>query len=318
MNFVMKPHQKAYPQEFLEDVLTGLSASRRYISPRWLYDKIGSEFFEAITDLPEYYVTRTEMKILRQVAPEFAEIIGPNASLVEYGAGAATKARVFLNAFSKPSEYVAIDISFDHLEQSLKQLAEDFPNLKVRPIAGDFLSETISTDLGGDTQKVGFFPGSTIGNLSNDEIATFLQNARNSLGDGSYFILGADLRKSPEILIPAYDDNQKVTAGFNMNLLARINRELGGTIELSKFRHKVVWNDNLSQIEMHLESLENQSFQIAGSTFSIGQGETIHTENSRKFRHEELKDLIGNNGWEITRYETGENGYFAVMLLRAN
>ena len=318
MNFIIQPHQKAYPLEFLKDVISGMSEPERQIPPRWLYDKTGSELFEAITGLPEYYVTRSELEILRQAAPEFADIIGPNASLVEYGAGSASKARILLEAFHMPAEYVAVDISFDHLERSLSKLSQDYPNLGVRPLAGDFLTGTITADLRSDTQKVGFFPGSTIGNLSNGEIATFLKQARSFLGDESYFIMGADLRKSADILVPAYDDAQGVTAAFNMNLLARINRELDGTINLSNFAHKAIWNDHLSQIEMHLESLEAQTFKIAGTEFSMQRGETIHTENSRKFQREDLENLTKSNGWRIKRFETGEAGYFAVMLLQAD
>ncbi|MCW9034061.1 MAG: L-histidine N(alpha)-methyltransferase [Alphaproteobacteria bacterium] len=318
MNFINDQHTNTYPQAFLSDVLTGLSKPNRYIPPCWLYDTVGSKIFEKITDLPEYYVTRTEVKLLHEIALSFSQIIGPNASLVEYGAGAAIKARIFLNALIDPAEYVAIDISFDHLEQSLTELALDHPDLRVRPLAGDFISGVMATSLDSETQRVGFFPGSTIGNLSNDEISTFLRSSRDYLGDDAYFILGADLRKSSDILIPAYDDAQGVTADFNINLLKRINRELDGTIDSSQFSHKAVWNDELSRIEMHLESLEEQTFEVAGQSFTMSKGDTIHTENSRKFQRPELDKLIQENGWKMVRYETDKDAYFSVMLLKAH
>ncbi|MDV7338536.1 L-histidine N(alpha)-methyltransferase [Terasakiella sp. A23] len=317
MNYFNTQQVNSYPQAFLNDVIMGLSKENRYIPPHWLYDDRGSKIFEAITDLPEYYVTRTELALFHEIAPIFCDIIGPNASLVEYGAGGAMKARIFLNAFVDPAEYVAIDISFDHLEQSLNDLALDYPELNVRPLAGDFISGILTTDLGSDTQRVGFFPGSTIGNLSNDDINTFLKRARDYLGDDAYFILGADLSKSPDVLIPAYDDAQGVTADFNLNLLTRINRELDGTIDVAKFRHRAIWNDEKSRIEMHLESQEDQSFEVAGQGFRLSKGQSIHTENSRKFRRSELEQLTSDNGWNMVRYETDENDYFAVMLLKA-
>lgn len=317
MNYFNTELETTYPQEFLADVTSGLSSLERYISPCWLYDAKGSKLFEQITDLPEYYVTRTEIKLLNQIAPHFASIIGPSASLVEYGAGAALKARIFLDAFDAPAQYVAIDISFDHLEQSLNELSLDYPELQVRPLAGDFISGIMSTNLDEGSQRVGFFPGSTIGNLSNEEISTFLKRSREYLGDDAYFILGADLHKSEDILIPAYDDAQGVTADFNMNLLTRINRELGGTFETSQFKHKSVWNEDLSRIEMHLESLIDQTFDVAGKSFSMLKGETIHTENSRKFKRDELASLVLENGWDMVQYETDDLNYFSVMLLRA-
>ncbi len=317
MNYYNDQSTKNYPHAFLNDVLTGLSRSERYIPPCWLYDDVGSKIFELITDLPEYYVTRTEMSIFHKIASDFAQIIGPNASLVEYGAGGAVKARIFLDAFIDPAKYVAIDISFDHLEKSLNELNLDYPDLHVHALAGDFISGTIKTNLEHETQRVGFFPGSTIGNLTDEEISQFLGRARNFLGEEAYFILGADLKKSPDILIPAYDDAQGVTADFNMNLLNRINRELDGTINPVKFNHKAVWNEGLSRIEMHLESLEDQMFEVAGQTFDIAQGDTIHTENSRKFQRAELEKIIAKNGWEMIRYETDKDAHFAVMLLKA-
>lgn len=316
MNIARVPTNSLYQQDFLNDVLGGLSQDQKCLSPRWLYDDAGSEFFEKITELPEYYVTRTEMRILRDTAPIFSNIIGKNVSLIEYGAGAAIKAKILLDEFINPSDYIAIDISFDHMQQAMAKLRTDYPNLNVEALSGNFLSGKMDAALSKNGPQVGFFPGSTIGNLSDKEISIFLKGAREFLGDGAYFILGADLRKSPEISIPAYDDAQGVTADFNLNLLKRINRELDGDFQLGKFIHEARWNDELSQIEMHLKSLEDQSFNVAGRGFFINSGETIHTENSRKFKKETLTKLIVDAGWKIQNFETDVDQYFAVMLLK--
>lgn len=304
--------------EFRDDVLRGLARAQKTISPRWLYDQTGSKFFEQITDLPEYYVTRTEVALLGQAAAEFAAEIGAQATVVEYGAGAAIKVRLLLDALEQPAQYVAIDISYDHLRESLKSIASDYPDIEVQPLSGNFMDEIELQNPIPSSPKVGFFPGSTIGNMSDDEIGRFLRNTRSSLGDGAYLLLGADLRKSPDILIPAYDDAAGVTAQFNMNLLTRINRELSGDIDLSQFAHKAVWSDELSQIEMHLESLADQTFHIADHEFSMARGETIHTENSRKFSRESLENLTSKAGWTVSKYATDPKQYFALTLLKAS
>lgn len=316
MTIALNPND-LYPRAFLKDVQDGLSALQKSIPPRWLYDKRGSELFDDITELPEYYVTRTELEVLRQYAPSFARLIGPKASVVEYGAGAAVKIRLLLDALIDPVEYVAVDISYAHLKSAARRIAADYPGLSVRPLEADFISGRIETDLLSGGPRVGFFPGSTIGNLSDDEIFGFLEEAHRLLGTGAYFLLGADLHKSPDVLIPAYDDAAGVTAAFNLNLLTRINRELAGTFDLAQFEHKAIWNEEKSRIEMHLKSLSDQVFSIAGREYTIGRGETIHTENSRKFRRATLEVMLEETGWAIRRWETDAKGYFAAILLQA-
>jgi len=302
--------------EFETDVLAGLSRPQKTLSPRWLYDQAGSHLFELITTLPEYYVTRTEVKILAKVSSEFAAEIGPGATIVEYGAGAAIKVRFLLDALATPYEYIAIDISREHLGEAVKSIAADYPEITARPVAGDFLTRPPDLDLSPAGPKVGFFPGSTIGNLSDGEIRGFLTGVRGQLGADSYLVLGADLRKSADILIPAYDDAAGVTARFNKNILVRINRELDGTFNLDDFSHQAIWSEEKSRVEMHLAASGDQVFFVAGRQFFMNAGETIHTENSRKFGRQELHDLAGVSGWDMVRYATDDRGYFAVMLLK--
>lgn len=317
MNQALDP-QQAQLAEFRDDVLRGLSRGQKTLSPRWLYDQKGSELFEQITELPEYYVTRTEVALLGETVSEFAAEIGENASVVEYGAGAATKIKLLLDALVTPTEYVPIDISFAHLREAVKPIASQYPDLKVRPVAGDFLDEIILTEPLANGPKVGFFPGSTIGNMSDAEINAFLGGARRLLGANAYMLLGADLRKSPDILCPAYDDAAGVTAAFNKNLLTRINRELGGNIALENFEHRAIWSENESRIEMHLVSNRHQTFSIAGQEFTMQPGETIHTENSRKFGRQDLETLASASGWSMSKYVTDSKDYFALMLLKTS
>ncbi|WP_310621376.1 L-histidine N(alpha)-methyltransferase [Flexibacterium corallicola] len=306
-----------YNEPFLFDIWEGCARDQKKTSPRWLYDAKGSELFDRITELPEYYPTRTEFSILHKLAAKIGQILGPRVSLVEYGAGSGEKAQILLEATQDPFEYVPLDISFDHMEEGLVPLKREFPSLRVRPMEGDFLSLEENVGLGAEGAHVGFFPGSTIGNLNDTEIAAFMKGARQQLGEDSYFILGADLCKSLDVLIPAYDDAQGVTREFNLNLLTRINRELHGTFESRQFSHVARWNAEDSAIEMHIQSLSAQSFSIAGRTFSMTKGESIHTESSRKFTPESLEHLVQSNGWEIEFLETDNRQYFAVLLLKA-
>lgn len=314
MNVAIKPGVEL-PDAFLNDVLSGLARPQKAISPRWLYDQTGSELFEQITELPEYYVTRVELALLEQSIAGLVAGIGRNATVVEYGAGAAVKVRLLLDALEEPSAYVAIDISYDHLLDAVQAIAADYPMLTVTPIESDFLTGTVDPELPAEGPKVGFFPGSTIGNLSDEQIHGFLTRAGSLLGQGSCLLLGADLRKSPDVLIPAYDDAADVTARFNKNLITRINRELSGTMDIDQFAHRAIWRDDLSRIEMHLESLSDQSFCVAGQDYAMARGETIHTENSRKFRRTELEAMADRAGWRIRKFVTDPQAYFAVLLL---
>mgnify|MGYP001791214424 FL=1 len=316
MDDAFDPHTASQTDRFLSDVLAGLAQPQKTLPCQYFYDEAGSNLFEQITELPEYYPTRTEISILNTHADAIAATLGSRALLVEYGAGASTKTRILLDALKDPAGYVPIDVSEEFLLQTAAVLKSEYPDLTVRPIAADFMVELgLPDDI--DGTPVGFFPGSTIGNLSDDEINQFLRAARRLLGPDSKFVIGLDLRKSRDILIPAYDDAQGVTAAFNLNLLKRINRDLGGDFDLEAFRHEAIWNDDASRIEMHLRSLKPQTVTIGTKTISFDQGETIHTENSRKFDLDRFVDLIAPTGWTLRENWRDPRDFFAVLLLDA-
>ena len=299
--------------EFLDDVSEGLRQSQKTLPCRWLYDARGSELFEQITDLPEYYLTRTETAILREIAPQLADMMGPGISLVEYGAGASVKTRILLDAAHDLARYVPIDVSEDFLLQTAEQLRQDYPELSVVPVVGDFLSVLALPDH--DCQRVGFFPGSTIGNLSDEDIHTFLSHARKTLGPDALFILGYDRVKPLSVLLPAYEDAQGVTAEFNLNLLRRINRELGATFDLQAFEHEARWNAEDSRVEMHLVSTKRQTVRLGPDSVDFEAGETIHTENSRKFTPDRMDNLCQRAGWIATRTFSDPDELFSVAIL---
>ena len=303
---------------FRKDVLDGLSKPQKSVPSRWLYDAKGSALFDDITELPEYYPTRTELKILREKAGSMAEAIGPEAMLIEYGAGSLLKVRILLDALDRPAAFVPVDISESHLHAAAEELDRDYPELLIQPVAADFMASHLGADLphvGG--RRAGFFPGSTVGNLSNEEILRFLSNVRADLGGEACFIIGLDQPKPADILVPAYDDAQGVTAAFNLNLLERMNRELGADFDIGKFRHEARWNAAESRIEMHLVSLAEQSLTVAGERFVFTAGETIHTENSRKIALEDFAGLADEAGWRLDQTWTDADGLFAVMMLVA-
>jgi dimethylhistidine N-methyltransferase len=307
----------ARPSDLEADVVEGLSKPQKAIPPKHFYDAEGSRLFEAITELPEYYPTRTEIALLKRTAAEMARHIPDGAALVEFGSGASTKTRILLDAAPQLSTYVPIDISASALKDAAKAIRADYPGLTVAPLRDDF---TNALRLPAETDGkpvVGFFPGSTIGNFDRDGARAFLESARRLLGKGAAFLVGIDLVKPAEVLIPAYDDAQGVTAAFNLNLLTRINRELGGDFDLAAFRHRAVWNPVESRIEMHLESLKDQTVHVVGRPFHFRAGETLHTENSHKFTLDGFARLAAEAGWTLEeRWENGEPA-FAVVLLRA-
>lgn len=302
---------------FLSDVIDGLSETPKTLPCQWLYDARGSDLFEQITQLPEYYVTRTEQAILNAYASDMARMIGPRAHMVEYGAGASIKTRTLLNALDIPSAYWPVDVSEEFLLQSAAKIGDLYPDLTVNPVVGTFFGGGPDLSGGSGSNRLGFFPGSTIGNLSDDEIIDFLSAARKKLGDGAKFLLGADLKKPVEILVPAYDDAAGITAAFNLNLLRRINRELGADFDLEGFHHEARWNDADSRIEMHLVSRSAQTVVVGGERFDFAPGETIHTENSRKFEYDVLKSLCRTAGWQPVADWTDDKAYFAMGLFEA-
>ena len=301
---------------FRADVLAGLAARPRAIPARWFYDHRGSELFEAITDLPEYYPTRTERSILARIGPELAALTGEGRAVVEFGSGSSTKTPLVLRAVA-PSAYVPIDISGDFLRESSAALARDFPDLAVLPLEADFTRPlTLPAEVAA-APKLGFFPGSTIGNLAPAQAVDLLRAMRGSLGDGAQLLIGADRIKPAPTLIAAYDDAAGVTAAFNLNLLARINRELAGTIPPDAFAHQARWNDALGRIEMHLVATRDVAFTVAGDNFTMAEGETIHTENSHKYGSRDARLLLAAGGWTSLAEWTDEAGLFAVFLAEA-
>ncbi len=306
---------KEHDGEMACDVVRGLSRPQKELPAKLFYDAAGSDLFEQITTLPEYYPTRTELALMTREAPAMAQAIPEGAALVEFGSGASTKTRLLLDAAPQLGVYVPIDISASALSAAADALARDYPKLAVVPLAEDFTRALSLPPQVGDRPRVGFFPGSTIGNFRPAEVVAFLSGARRLLGEGARFLIGLDLVKDARTLIAAYDDAQGVTAAFNLNLLARINRELEGTFDLAAFRHRAVWNARESRIEMHLFSVKDQFACAAGRRFRFAAGETIHTENSYKFTLEGFEALAREAGWRLERSWTSSAPSFAIVLL---
>ncbi|MEH3047383.1 L-histidine N(alpha)-methyltransferase [Sphingomonas adhaesiva] len=302
--------------QFRADVLAGLARRPRAIPARWFYDHRGSQLFEEITALPEYYPTRTETALLQSLCPELRELTGEGRAVVEFGSGSSTKTPILLDCVH-PSAYVPIDISGDFLRESARDLAQRFPDLLILPFEADFTRPLTLPRTIADAPKLGFFPGSTIGNLIPLAAIDLLRAMRASLGEGAMLLIGMDRIKDEDVLVPAYDDAQGVTAAFNLNLLARINRELDGTVPVDAFAHKAVWNDDRARVEMHLEARRDAAFEVDGRAFDIAAGETIHTENSHKYGPRDARILLRAGGWTPVREWTDADGKFAVILAEA-
>jgi dimethylhistidine N-methyltransferase len=302
-------------EAFESDVVVGLAQSPKTLPSRWLYDDRGSELFEDITKLDEYYPTRVETAILRKHSREMAAFCGSGATLLEYGAGAGLKTEILVGALREPRLYVPIDIAGDFLDQTVARFRWRFPNLPSRAIVADFTSSFALPSWVPLGARVAFFPGSTIGNLDGGEVATFLQRMRNHVGVGGKAIIGVDMKKDLGVLLRAYDDSRGVTAEFDLNLLARINRELDGDFELDCFAHSARWNESESAIEMHLVSRKAQTITVSGHAFDFDVGETIHTESSRKYDQAGFTALANANGWQVDRIWTDERNYFCIFGL---
>jgi L-histidine Nalpha-methyltransferase len=301
---------------FRHDVLAGLAAPVRAVPARWLYDRRGSELFEAITGLPEYYLTRTETALLERHTADVAQIVGPGNAVIEFGSGASTKTPILLRAI-EPAAYVPIDISGDFLRDAADSLRSEFPGLPVCPVEADFM-EAISLPAPVEhLPKLGFFPGSTIGNLVPRTAVDLLRAMKQTLGVGAWLVIGMDRIKDVGVLERAYDDAAGVTAEFNLNLLHRINRELAGTIPVEAFRHLARWNDAMGRIEMHLEALRDVAFSVDGVGFAMKAGETIHTENSHKYGLRDSRLLLRAAGWGVVEQWTDPDEQFAMILAQA-
>ncbi len=302
---------------FETDVLAGLGATPKRIQAKYFYDGAGSQLFERITEQPEYYPTRSEMRILSEQGADFAKLIPEGAALVEFGSGSSKKARIMLKAAPKLAAYVPVDICGEMIEQEAIDLRPDFPGLKVLPVTADITKPfELPEEAKAAPVRVGFFPGSTIGNFEPHEAAAFLRNAAQILGKGALMIVGADLIKPADTLNAAYNDAAGVTARFNLNLLVRINRELRGDFKLDTFEHHAFYNRERHRIEMHLASLKRQRVKVAGESFDFRAGETIHTENSYKYSVESLGALARGVGWLPVGAWTDPDKFFSIQAFK--
>lgn len=301
---------------FRSDVLAGLAQVPKAIPARWFYDDAGSQLFEDITRLPEYYPTRAETEILTQRSADFAEMIGEGRAVVEFGSGSSVKTPLLLSAIN-PAAYVPLDIAGDFLRAAAADLAAKFPGLPVYPVEADFMRQVALPEEVAALPKLGFFPGSTIGNMVARTAVDLLRNMRETLGVGSQLLIGMDLIKDESVLVAAYDDAAGVTAQFNLNLIRRVNRELAGDIPVDSLRHEARWNDGFARIEMHLVATRDIAFTVAGQQFTLAEGESIHTENSHKFDPRTSNMLLHAGGWEpVARWTDGE-GRFSLLLAEA-
>jgi len=302
--------------EFFASVQAGLARSQKTLECKYLYDKRGSVLFDQICDLPEYYPTRTETAILKDYQIEIASRLPAGVEIVELGSGASSKTRILLSSLTTPARYVPVDISGDFLLNVAVGLRDDYPGLIIEPVVADFM---LPFTLPGKTceGRLLFFPGSTIGNLLRDEAAEFMQTMRSET-KADQFLIGVDLKKDIHVLEAAYDDAAGVTAAFNLNLLRRINREIGATFDLAKFNHSARYNEGQGRVEMHLVSTEAQTVRVGREYFEFASGETIHTENSHKYGLDEFEMLAAGAGWRKQQVWTDDKKQFAVFLLAAD
>jgi dimethylhistidine N-methyltransferase len=303
------------PGEFASDVVAGLTATPKRLSPKYFYDHAGSALFEKITELPEYYPTRREIGILNERAGDIAALVPKGAALIEFGSGSSTKTRIVLSAARSLGAYVPVDISAQFLHQQMASLRRDYPKLSLYPVAADFTKPFELPAAVTHTPRIGFFPGSTIGNFEPHEACAFMRHAGTILGRGATFIVGVDLVKDTTVLQKAYNDSKGITAKFNLNLLARINRELGAKFNLACFEHHALFNRERSRIEMHLASLKRQRVKVCGECIDFRAGETIHTENSYKYSVESFGALARGAGWTPKAVWTDADNYFSVHVL---
>jgi dimethylhistidine N-methyltransferase len=305
----------AEDEEFASAVLDGLTRTKKTLPCRFFYDARGSELFEEITRLPEYYPTRTEAGILKAHAGDMAQAVPAGGVLVEFGSGSSLKTEILLKQLPHLRAYVSIDVADTALEDARKRLASRFPGLDVRPIVGDFsYPVALPADLA-RRPKTGFFPGSTIGNLTPIEAARLLRVFRGVLSPGGRLIVGVDLKKDARKLVLAYNDPAGVTAAFNLNLLVRINRELGAAFTVDAFRHDAIYNPREGRIEMHIESLRDQDVSIRGRRITFKAGERIHTENSYKYSIDQFQAMARSASWEPRRVWTDDDNLFSVHEL---
>lgn len=300
----------------LDEVLSGLSAEPKRLSPKFFYDEPGSKLFDQITELPEYYPTKTEIGLLEKHRDEVAEIVGEGAALIEYGGGSSMKARLLLDRL-RPSSYIPVDISGDHLERSARELFEDYPWLSVYPTAADYSEVFELPSPAAGARRLAFFPGSSLGNFEPADAERFLLNVARVIGSGGHILIGIDRKKDRETLELAYNDSQGVTAAFNLNSLRHINEQFDGSFDLDSFRHVASYNEKLGCIQMFLESTVDQVVRVAGQSFGFRAGERIHTENSYKYTPEQFIALAHRAEFDVERAWTDAQDLFSLYLLTA-
>ena len=310
-------HEPASPDtQFARDVLAGLAARPKRLPPKYFYDEAGSRLFEQITELSEYYPTRTELGILTARAPEIARLLPADTALIEFGSGSFRKVRILLDVAPAIAAYVPVDISSEMLGEETAELRRDYPRLAVLPVTADFTQPFRLPPVVARLPHTGFFPGSTIGNFEPHDASAFLRHAGRMLGAGSILIIGIDLVKDTKVLNAAYEDAAGVTAKFNLNLLTRINRELEGTFELENFSHQAFYNTERRRVEMHLVSRKRQSVTVCGRRIDFRAGETIHTESSYKYTVDSFLALARGSGWSPLAAWSDPQGYFSVQALK--
>lgn len=308
----------AFLQEFRVDVLNGLSAAAKELPCKYFYDEAGSRLFDRITELPEYYLTRTELAIMERGVRDMAACLGPRCLLFEYGTGTGIKTLRLLDHMAEPAVFVPIDLAEEHLRRSARRLAARFPQLQIVPVCADFTQSMAVPDLNGASgRRVVYFPGSTIGNFTPAEAIQLLRQTAQLVGTGGGLLLGADLKKDPRVIDAAYNDSQGITAAFNLNLLTRINRELGADFQRDQFWHHAFYHPGPGRVEMHLVSRRDQEVCLGGNKISFAEGESIRTEYSHKYSLTNLHDLAAAAGFAVQRVWTDERHYFAVAYLTA-
>lgn len=315
---VVDAEQTADREEFRRDVLAGLSRSPRALPAKYLYDARGSALFDEICELPEYYLTRTETDILKRHAADIASRAGPGCALIEFGSGSSVKSRLLLDELNDLALYSPIDISRQHLDQTASRLRRDYPTLRIEPICADYMALDGLPRIDGTAPRLGFFPGSTIGNLEPSDAVSFLRRARNLLGDGGALVLGVDLKKDHRRLHEAYNDSAGVTAAFTLNLLRRMNRELHATFDLDAFAHEAFYDPVEGRIEIYFRSLADQSVTVAGRTFAFAEGERVHTEYSYKYDEAGIEALARAGDFAVAHVWTDPARLFAVAYLTVN
>lgn len=311
------PRARPFDRTLRDDVLTGLQSQPKTLPAKLFYDEQGARLFEQICELDEYYLTRAELEILRAHAGDIARLAGAGCAVVEYGSGAATKTRLILDALEAPAAYVPIDVSREQLERVAADFASRYERLSVMPLCADYTQPVDLSRLPNCCRRIAFFPGSTVGNFHPAEASAFLHRVRRAIGPDGALILGVDRRKDTRVLHAAYNDAAGITAKFNLNMLARLNRELGADFDLSRFRHRAWFNDSASRVEMHLESLNAQTVTVADVPISFGAGETIWTESSYKYDASRLESVASAAGFAIRRTWSDSADRFWVAYLDA-